>query len=147
MIEQKENLRKAEESLRDAEKRILLVKKWEQAFPQVMLEYRASTRRIKDLASGDVPRASLVLGRMIDALESYLRVSPPTVSTAPAPLSTIVGNVLDRATSEEEEVDANANANAEADLNATIATGDDEAGPALDSDRTGDSPPTPKASD
>src|SRR4051794_33158787 len=75
MSEQKELLRKAEAALKDAEYRATLVKKWETALQQAVLEYQASTRRISNLASGDVPRAMAVLERMIGALEAYLNVS------------------------------------------------------------------------
>jgi hypothetical protein len=76
--EQKELLRRAEISLRDAERRAALVKKWEPALQQAILEYHGTTRRIKDLASGDVPRAIVALERMIEALEAYLREAPPS---------------------------------------------------------------------
>ena len=78
MSEQKENLRKAEVSLQDAEKRLAAVKKWQPLFKQAVLEYHASIQRIKDLSASDVPRAVNVLTRMIDSLESYLRVAPPS---------------------------------------------------------------------
>ena len=69
MSEQKENLRKAEVSLQDAEKRLAAVRKWQPLFKQAVLEYHASIQRIKDLSAADVPRAVNVLTRMIDALE------------------------------------------------------------------------------
>jgi hypothetical protein len=78
MSEQKENLRKAESSLQEAEKRLALVRKWQPLFKQAVLEYHGSVQRLKDLAAGDIPRAVNVLTRMIDALESYLRVAPPS---------------------------------------------------------------------
>lgn len=78
MSEQKENLRKAEASLQDAEKRLAAVKKWQPLFKHAVLEYHASVQRIKDLAAGDVPRAVNLLSRMIDALEAYLRVTAPS---------------------------------------------------------------------
>ncbi len=77
MSEPMEKLRHAEASLADAEKRLGLVRKWQPILQQVALEYRASTRRINDIAAGDVPRAVNLLGRLIDALEAYLRVAPP----------------------------------------------------------------------
>jgi hypothetical protein len=77
MSEQKENLRKAEASLQDAEKRLAAVKKWQPLFKQAVLEYHASVQRIKDLAAGDIPRAANLLSRIIDSLEAYLRVAPP----------------------------------------------------------------------
>jgi hypothetical protein len=93
--EQKELLRQAEASLRDAELRATMVKKWEPALQQAILEYHGSTSRIKDLASGDVPRAVALLERMIDALEAYLRVAPPSGLAAREPLESIAGTILD----------------------------------------------------
>ncbi len=93
MSEQKEILRKAEASLKDAEYRITLVKKWETTLQQAVLEYHGTTRRISSLASGDVPRAMALLGRMIEALEAYLNVSS-TTGPAPAPVGSIVESVM-----------------------------------------------------
>ena len=73
MSEQKENLRRAEASLQDAEKRLTLVRKWQPLLHQAVLEYHGSIQRIKDLAAGDVPRAVNLLTRIIDALEAYLQ--------------------------------------------------------------------------
>jgi hypothetical protein len=92
--EQKEALRTAEASLREAEMRAALVKKWEPALQQAILEYHGSTRRISDLASGDVPRALVMLDRIIDALEAYLRLAPPSGLAAPA-LESIANTILD----------------------------------------------------
>ncbi len=82
--EQKEILRAAEARLREAEAKVILVRKWEPALAQAVLEYHAGTRRLGDLAGGDVPRAMATLGRMVDALEAYLRESPPAAIPAPA---------------------------------------------------------------
>jgi uncharacterized protein YqeY len=92
--EQKENLRRAEAALRDAETRLALIKKWEPKLQQAILEYRASTRRIVDFARGDVPRALALLSRMIDALEAYLRVAPPGGAGSVAPLDAIADAAL-----------------------------------------------------
>jgi hypothetical protein len=99
--EQKEILRKAEASLRDAEMRAAMVKKWSTLFQQAMLEYHASTRRLTDFARGDIPRAVGKLGLMVEALEAYLRVAPPSGAGASpggggtVSLATIVGPILD----------------------------------------------------
>jgi hypothetical protein len=78
MSEQMENLRKAEASLMDAEKRLALVRKWQPRLQHAVLEYHASVQRIKDLSATDVPNAALLLGRIVDAIEGYLRVQPPS---------------------------------------------------------------------
>jgi hypothetical protein len=103
MSEQKENLRKAEASLQDAEKRLAMVRKWQPLFKQAVLEYHASVQRLKDLSAGDVPRAVNLLTRIIDALEAYLRVAPPSglglpglsSGGAPAPFVSIATEILD----------------------------------------------------
>ncbi len=87
LSEPMEILRRAEASLQDAEKRLLLVRKWQPLFHHAVLEYHGSIQRIKDLAASDVPRAVAALTRMIDALEAYLRVAPPPgagMQTGPA---------------------------------------------------------------
>ena len=81
MSEQKEILRKAEASLHDAEVRAALVKKWEPMLQQAALEYRATTRRIANLASADVERAMMLLTRLVDALEEYLNIAVPSLTT------------------------------------------------------------------
>lgn len=93
--EQKELLRKAEASLREAEMRAAMVKKWEPALQQAVFEYHGSIRRIKDLASGDVPRGMAKLERMVDALEAYLRVAPPSGRGEVSPLEAIARTILD----------------------------------------------------
>jgi small-conductance mechanosensitive channel len=94
MSEQKELLRKAEASLHDAERRVELVKKWEPALQQAVLEYKASRARIKNLASGDVPRAIALLERLIVALEAYLSEAPPSVTDMREPLVALAESVL-----------------------------------------------------
>ena len=88
MSEQKEKLRRADLALQDAERRLIMVRKWQPMFQQAVLEYKASVRRIRDLAAGDVPRAVNLLSRIIDALEAYVRESPPTSPTITGETST-----------------------------------------------------------
>ncbi len=104
MSEQKENLRKAEASLQDAEKRLAMVRKWQPLYKQAVLEYHASIQRLKDLSASDVPRAVNLLSRLIDALEAYLRIAPPSglglepglaTGGAPAPFVSIATEILD----------------------------------------------------
>jgi hypothetical protein len=76
--EQKELLRKAEAGLHEAEAKVALIKKWEPAIQQAVLELHAGIRRISDLSGTDTARASLLLERIVDALEAYTRVAAPT---------------------------------------------------------------------
>ncbi len=78
MSEQMENLRKAEASLLEAEKRLTLVRKWQPRLQHAVLEYQASVQRIKDIAATDIPNAALLLGRIVNSIEGYLRVQPPS---------------------------------------------------------------------
>ena len=80
MSEQKETLRKAEASLHDAEVRAAHVKKWEPLLQQAALEYRATTRRISNLASSDVERAMMLLNRLVESLEGYLNIAVPSLT-------------------------------------------------------------------
>jgi hypothetical protein len=120
MSEQKENLRKAEISLQEAEKRLGMVRKWQPLFKQAVLEYHASVQRLKDLAAGEIPRAVNVLTRLIDALESYLRVAPPsgvgpeTFAPPDAPRALPSAEFVALATKVFDEADVAAAADAEA---------------------------------
>jgi len=78
MSEEMANLRSAEASLQDAEKRLNHVRKWQPRFQHAVLEYHASIQRLKELAAGDVPNATLLLGRIVEAIEEYLKVQPPS---------------------------------------------------------------------
>jgi hypothetical protein len=107
MSEQKEALRKAEASLQEAEKRLGLVRKWQPRLKQAVLEYHGAVQRLKDLAAADVPAAVNLLARLVDALEAYLQVAPPTLTgldaaldsaarpPAPAQFISIATRVLD----------------------------------------------------
>lgn len=102
--EQKELLRRAEESLKDAEARLILVKKWEALLPQVIFEYQGSIRRIKDMAAGDALRAARALAKLVDALEKYINESPGSASRsyAQTPMMSIANAALDEAKKEED---------------------------------------------
>jgi hypothetical protein len=121
MSEQKENLRRAEASLQEAEKHLALVRKWKPMLQQAVLEYHASCQRLKDLAATDVSSAVNLLTRMIDALEAYLRVAPPpgggagpitqaaapAFIRAPAELESIAAKILaEHQTTDQKEPDA-----------------------------------------
>src|SRR5260370_1317213 len=80
----------------DAEKRAERVKKWEPAPQRASHEMHAGTRRIKNIASGDVPRALALMERLIDAVEAYLRVAPPSAIgvSAPSPIEAVADPIL-----------------------------------------------------
>jgi hypothetical protein len=145
MSEQKEALRKAEASLQDAEKRLVMVRKWQPTLRHAVLEYHASVQRLKDMAAGEAPSGVNLLTRIIDALEAYLQVAPPSgpsisaempaaMSPAPAQFVSIATTVMDQSAAIEEaeaaartEAEAKARAEAEAPVavDATFPAGDD----------------------
>ena len=153
MSEQKEALRKAEASLQDAEKRLVMVRKWQPMLRHAVLEYHASVQRLKDLAAGEVPSGVNLLTRIIDALEAYLQVAPPSGAglvaaspsartPAPADLVSIAATVLNESVdAEEAEAAAKLHAEAEARAQAEAPVAVDAILPAS-ADAPTDEPPT-----
>jgi hypothetical protein len=153
MSEQKEALRKAEASLQDAEKRLVMVRKWQPTLRHAVLEYHASVQRLKDMAAGDVPSGVNLLTRIIDALEAYLQVAPPSsltlgteapsASTAvPAQFVSIATAVMDQNVAIEESeaaVRLETEAKARAEAEAPVAV---DAIPPASDDAPTDEPPT-----
>jgi hypothetical protein len=82
MSEQKENLRRAEAAVVEAEKKLVMVRKWQPVLQQAALEYHGTIQRLKDLSAGDVPSAVNLLTRLVDLLESYLRLAAPSGAVA-----------------------------------------------------------------
>ena len=83
-----------------------MVRKWQPTLRHAVLEYHASVQRLKDTAAGDVPSGVNLLTRIIDALEAYLQVAPPSGPglggeatsariTAPAQFVSIATTVMD----------------------------------------------------
>jgi 2-oxoglutarate dehydrogenase complex dehydrogenase (E1) component-like enzyme len=107
MSEQKELLRRAEARLRDAEMRIQLIRKWEPALQLAVLELYASIRRIGDLSGTDVARASMLLGRLVDALEAYAREAPPAALSqlGGQAMEAITATILAEEAAKDEEAD------------------------------------------
>ena len=104
MTEQIENVKRAEARLHDAERRLVLTRKWQTQLHQAVLEYYGTVRRIKGLAAGDVPTAVNLLTRLIDSLEAYLQLAPPSMAAttgsstlAPAEFQAIAVKIIDEA--------------------------------------------------
>lgn len=101
LAEPKERLRLAEAALQDAERRLMLTRKWQSALQQAVIEYHGAVQRLKDAASTDVPRAMALLTRIVEALEAYLQVQPPDgrgvgIARATPEMESIARDVLDR---------------------------------------------------
>ena len=105
-LEQKEILRRAEAALQEAETKLILIKKWEPALQQAVLELYAGLRRISDLVATDIPRSAAILERMVDALEAYVRVELPSgtgiVQTSQSSFTEIAETILNEAEAEAE---------------------------------------------
>lgn len=80
--EQRELVEEAEKRLQEAETRLAKVKKWIPILQQATLEYHSTSRRLEGLVSGDLPKALAQLERVMDRIEAYLQVAPPTGTSA-----------------------------------------------------------------
>lgn len=83
--EQRDLVEEAQKRLREAEIRAEKVKKWIPALQQAVLEYHSTSRRLEGLVSGELPRAMAQIERVLDALEAYLNVAPPSGAQAAPP--------------------------------------------------------------
>lgn len=138
--EQKEILRQAEESLRDAEMRAMAVKKWGPVLQQAIFEYHGTVRRMSNIASGDIPRAMGLLERLVESLEAYLRVTAPSGSgPSGSPFGSIGNTLLDEDDARAAE-EAEAEARAKAETEAPALSDDGSIAHAVELDTTRDDP-------
>jgi hypothetical protein len=96
--EQKESLRDALRGLHEAEEKVEKIKRWVPLLENAISEYHSQSQPLGDRLSGGFVASINVLNRMIDALESYLTMAPPTTSAPPAP-ATATSDGLDEARS------------------------------------------------
>jgi hypothetical protein len=75
--DQKEAVRVATQRVREAEAKIETVKKWVSPLQHAIDEYHGKSRPLGDMLEGEVEKSLGMLGRMIGALEEYVRLSPP----------------------------------------------------------------------
>ncbi|MEO6809605.1 MAG: hypothetical protein ABI353_10890 [Isosphaeraceae bacterium] len=80
--EQLEQQKKAKARLEEAERRAELLKRWEPRLQQAVLEYKGRAGRLSDLIGGDLPRSLALLDRIIEALDAYAQVAPPSGAAA-----------------------------------------------------------------
>jgi hypothetical protein len=80
--EQLEQQKKARASLEEAERRAELLRRWEPRLQQAVLEYKGRAGRLTDLIGGDLPRSLALLDRIIEALDAYAQVAPPSGAAA-----------------------------------------------------------------
>ncbi len=93
-IEQEIALRKARERLREAEDKVLVVRRWQRELPELVKDFEGPARALSGLLEGDLRQALVLLQNKIGALEGYLSISSlgdavpapaPGLPTTPAP--------------------------------------------------------------
>ena len=83
-VEQEIAVRKAQTRMREAEEKVVVVKRWLVHLPQAVNEYEGPARRLAGMLDSDLKQGLAILTNKIDILEAYMAVStaePP----APAP--------------------------------------------------------------
>jgi chromosome segregation ATPase len=85
-VEQEITLNKARHRLREAEEKVVVVKRWLLHLPQAVSEYEGPARRLAGLLDADLKQGLAMLDRKIAVLEAYMAVSvaePPSQQTPP----------------------------------------------------------------
>jgi hypothetical protein len=83
--EQKEALRDAERKLREAEEKVITIKKWIPILEHALSEYHSQSQPLGDRLSGRFTATLHLLDRMLDTLDAYLAMAPPSTPRAPLP--------------------------------------------------------------
>jgi chromosome segregation ATPase len=81
-VEQEIALNKAQNRLREAEEKVVTVKRWLLRLPQAINEYEGPARRLAGLLDADLKQGLAVLQNKIDVLEAYTAVQ---LGEPPAP--------------------------------------------------------------
>jgi hypothetical protein len=82
-IEQKTALERAKERVEEAEEKLVKVRRWGRTVQQAIDEYQTRARQLADLVEGNPPPNVLFLDRVIESLEAYLHVAPPSSTDEP----------------------------------------------------------------
>ena len=75
---EEEALRRAKARMALSEKKLEVVRRWVPELQHAVEEYRTHSRPLYDVLEIDLKRAVGKLDRMLDAIESYARLSAPT---------------------------------------------------------------------
>jgi chromosome segregation ATPase len=73
-VEQEIALRKAQNRLREAEEKIVVVKRWLVHLPQAVNEYEGPARRLAGMLDSTLKQGLAILNNKIDILEAYMAV-------------------------------------------------------------------------
>ena len=88
-VEQELALRKAQEMLREAEGKVVTVKRWQRDLPQIVKDYEGPARVLSGFLEADMRQALVQLENKIASLEAYMAIlpssmEPATTTSAPA---------------------------------------------------------------
>jgi hypothetical protein len=81
--EQKEAVRDAERKLREAEEKVITIKKWIPILEHALSEYHSQSQPLGDHLSGRFAATLNLLDRMLDSLDAYLATAPPSAPRVP----------------------------------------------------------------
>jgi chromosome segregation ATPase len=87
-VEQEIALRKAQALLREAEEKVVLVRRWLLQLPQAIHEYEGPARRLAGLLDADLKGGLAILANKITTLEAYAALEMPA-EPAPTPVSRV----------------------------------------------------------
>jgi len=82
-VEQEIAVRKAQNRLREAEEKVVVVKRWLVQLPQAINEYEGPARRLGGFLDADLKQGLALLNNKIDIIEAYMAV--PSVEPPAAP--------------------------------------------------------------
>jgi hypothetical protein len=81
--EQREAVRDAERKLREAEEKVIMIKKWIPILEHALSEYHSQSQPLGDRLTGRFVATLNLLDRTLDTLDAYLAMAPPTAPVAP----------------------------------------------------------------
>jgi hypothetical protein len=85
-VEQELAVRKAQERLREAEGKILAVRRWQRELPELVKEFEGPARALSGYLEADLRQTLVLLEAKVAALQAYLAVVSPTgAQAAPVP--------------------------------------------------------------
>lgn len=79
VVDEEKALDRMKIKLVQAQARLESVKRWAPTWDREAMMYKTSTRSLLEFLHADIPRAEGRLERMLDSLEAYAKVAPPTM--------------------------------------------------------------------
>jgi hypothetical protein len=94
-LEEQEAVWMAQKRLEEAEEKLERCRHWARVVQKAMEEYQAPAQQLATMVEGQPPRSVVALNQIIDALESYVALSPslePPPVTSAEPAKSVDGN-------------------------------------------------------